>query len=111
MPAKNTVVVAKFEQISAPVYTLTAKTLSGSGNDNDSGEGGDNGEIKGGSLDTGDNSADNSVQTPQKHRLSVFERVMVFVISFIGAAAIGCGIFAVIKLIRHRKNQRSNFDV
>ena len=101
MPSENAKFTVEFKKIEN----------SGGGNDNDGGKNGDSGgsgELNGGadsgSQNSGNNSADNSVKASKKRRLNVFERVMVFVTSFIGAAAIVGGIVAVVKLTRRKKN-------
>ena len=92
MPSENAKFTVEFKKIEN----------SGGGNDNDSGKNGDSGGS--GSQNSGNNSADNSVKASKKRRLNVFERVMVFVTSFFGAAAIVGGIVAVVKLTRRKKN-------
>lgn len=101
MPSENAKFTVEFKKIEN----------SDGGNDNDSAKNGDsggsgelNGSADSGPQNSGNNSADNSVKASQKRRLNVFERVMVFVTSFIGAAAIVGGIVAVVKLTRRKKN-------
>lgn len=101
MPSENAKFTVEFKKIEN----------SGGGNDNDSGKNGDsggsgelNGSADSGSQNSVNNSADNSVKASQKRRLNVFERVMVFVTSFVGAATIVGGIVAVVKLTRRKKN-------
>ena len=94
-------------------FTVEFKKIENGGTDSGDGESGDNSGSGGlndgadnGSQNSGNNSADNSVKASQKRRLNAFERVMVFVTSFVLAAALAGGTFMVVKLIRRKKNQR-----